>query len=46
MEAIDLEVAHAVGGGITIDSWLAALIRDGWLERQGIVMPHLGDDFG
>ena len=46
MEAIELETTHAVGGGLTIESWLAGLIRDGWLERQAMVSARLGETFG
>lgn len=45
MEALDREWAEAVGGGTTLDSFLAALARDGALARNGSVTGRMGEVF-
>ena len=45
MDAIDLERADAVGGGMAIDTWIAGLMRDGCLEPQGAPVRRPGETF-
>lgn len=45
MEAIDFELAHAVGGGTTLDNFLAALARNESIERIATVTSRRGEVF-